>query len=109
MVALLDIETLLKAGERRSLNSRGLSFFLGGGLFPPLITSPLTELELKILGLLKENPRATGRELADMLSMRPDTIKEYFGRLKAKGVLRREGSSRSGYWVVLFDGEQNER
>ncbi|MCI5219377.1 MAG: winged helix-turn-helix transcriptional regulator [Candidatus Electrothrix sp. LOE2] len=84
-------------------------FFFGGGLFPPLITSPLTELELKILGLLKENPGATSRELADMLSMRPDTIKEYFGRLKAKGVLRREGSARSGYWVVLQEGVPNDR
>ncbi|MCI5137644.1 MAG: AAA family ATPase, partial [Candidatus Electrothrix sp. AR1] len=51
--------------------------------------------------------KVSTRELADLLSMRPDTVKEYFGRLKAKGVLRREGSSRSGYWIVLQNVEKN--
>ncbi|WP_339136094.1 MAG: RNA-binding domain-containing protein [Candidatus Electrothrix sp. GW3-4] len=67
---------------------------------------PITELEQKILELLQKNPKASSRELADLLSMRSDTIKEYFGRLKAKGVLRREGSARSGQWIVLQNVEK---
>ncbi|MCI5192050.1 MAG: winged helix-turn-helix transcriptional regulator [Candidatus Electrothrix sp. AU1_5] len=70
-------------------------------LISPPISPLMTELEQKILSVLKDNPRITSRELADLLSMRPDTVKEYFGRLKAKGLLKREGSARSGYWIVL--------
>jgi ATP-dependent DNA helicase RecG len=70
------------------------------------VTPPMTELEQKILDILKNDPKATSRELADLLSIRPDTVKEYFGRLKAKGVLRREGSARSGRWLVLHKEEK---
>jgi len=37
--------------------------------------------------------------------MRRDTVKEYLGRLKRKGMLVREGTPRSGHWVVLQDGD----
>ncbi|MCI5144107.1 MAG: winged helix-turn-helix transcriptional regulator, partial [Candidatus Electrothrix sp. AR3] len=58
-------------------------------------------------GMMKENPRFSSRELAELLSMRPDTVKEYFRRLKTKGLLLREGTSRSGHWIVLLNREDN--
>ena len=42
------------------------------------------------------------------LSVGRDTVKEYLGRLKSKGVLVREGAPRSGSWVVLWDGRNDD-
>jgi predicted HTH transcriptional regulator len=53
-----------------------------------------------ILRLLKENPRLTRAELATTLGKSEHTIKEHIAQLKKKGVLRRVGSDRNGYWEV---------
>jgi ATP-dependent DNA helicase RecG len=53
-----------------------------------------------ILRLLKENPRLTRAELAATLGKSEHTIKEHIAQLKKKGVLRRVGSDRNGYWEV---------
>ena len=74
----------------------------------PLVTPPITGLELKILGLLKDDPQLSSSELAALLSIGRDTVKEYLGRLKRKGVLVREGAPRSGSWVVLWDGRNDD-
>jgi ATP-dependent DNA helicase RecG len=71
---------------------------------PPLITG----LEFKILGLLKGDPQLSSSGLAALLSIGRDTVKEYLGRLKKKGVLVREGAPRSGHWVVLWDGRNDD-
>ena len=69
----------------------------------PPVTPPITELERKILDLIIENPLVSSQELADLLLMRRDTVKEYLGRLKGKGLLLREGSTRSGRWIVVVE------
>jgi len=53
-----------------------------------------------ILRLLKENSRLTRAELAATLGKSEHTIKEHIAQLKEKGVLRRVGSDRNGYWEV---------
>jgi len=52
---------------------------------------------------LKGDPQLSSSELAAQLLIGRDTVKEYLGRLKKKGVLVREGAPRSGRWVVLWD------
>jgi ATP-dependent DNA helicase RecG len=42
----------------------------------------------------------TRKELAKMLEMGLDTVKEYLERLKHKGILKRIGNNRSGYWKI---------
>jgi len=58
--------------------------------------------------LLKDNPQLSSSELVALLSIGRDTVKEYLGRLKSKGVLVREGAARSGSWVVLWDGRNDD-
>jgi len=65
------------------------------------ITPPITEAETKILRLLKKHPEYSSSMLAKELSISRDTVKEYLKRLKEKKVLIREGSTRSGRWVVV--------
>jgi ATP-dependent DNA helicase RecG len=57
-----------------------------------------------ILRLLKENPRLTRAELAATLGKSEHTIKEHIAQLKKKGVLRRVGSDRNGYWECDHTG-----
>ena len=57
---------------------------------------------------MKDNPYLSSSELAALLSIGRDTVKEYLGRLKSKGVLLREGAPRSGSWVVLWDGRNDD-
>ena len=65
---------------------------------------PVTDLERRILVLLHETPTLTGSKLAEGLGIGRGTVKEYLRRLKAKGVLVREGSTRTGRWHLTETG-----
>ena len=65
---------------------------------------PVTDLERRILVLLHETPTLTGSKLAEDLDIGRGTVKEYLRRLKAKGVLVREGSTRTGRWHLTETG-----
>jgi ATP-dependent DNA helicase RecG len=67
----------------------------------------LTELEMKLLTLLKAKPGTSAGVIASQLEIRRDTVKEYLQRLKGKGLLIREGSSRSGRWIVVEPANTN--
>jgi len=54
-----------------------------------------------ILNILQENPNITTRELAKMLMVSVITIKRDLDKLRKKGVLKRKGSSRGGFWLVI--------
>ena len=65
---------------------------------------PVTDLERRILELLHDAPTLTGSKLAKDLDIGRGTVKEYLRRLKAKGVLVREGSTRTGRWRLTEAG-----
>jgi len=73
----------------------------------PQVTPPvrsqadLTDGERKILYALAENPRVSRSQLAEALGMSASTVKEYIGKLKRKGVVRRVGRTRAGHWEVI--------
>lgn len=54
-----------------------------------------------ILDELRRNPRITRNELAAQAGVSSDTVKYHLQKLTRAGVLRREGSTRSGAWVVV--------
>ncbi len=59
--------------------------------------------ELAILRLLADNPRLTRTELADRLDITENGVKKAITGLKAAGWLEREGSNKTGWWVVRYD------
>ncbi len=59
-----------------------------------------TGLEEKILAKIGKNPKVTRRELAVELDIAEETVKEYFQRLRKKGLLIRRGGRKEGYWEV---------
>ncbi len=61
---------------------------------------PKRALARHLLSLIKENPRTTYNELARATGLNRKTIQRYIRSLKDKGLLRRTGGARGGYWEV---------
>ena len=55
----------------------------------------------KILQLLKDHPNYSARKLAEVIGITPKAIEKHLAKLKAEGVIRREGPDKGGYWTVL--------
>ena len=64
------------------------------------VTNEVTNQERSVLELLRENGDLTMPEIADMLSVSRKTIASRIKKLKEKGALEREGSKRTGRWIV---------
>jgi ATP-dependent DNA helicase RecG len=69
----------------------------GGKISPPIIP-PKTEG--KVLALIRENNKITKEELAEKLGLSSDGVRYYIRKLRKKELLRWEGDSRKGEWVV---------
>jgi ATP-dependent DNA helicase RecG len=70
-----------------------------GGQVTPQIN--LTFLENNMVNELIKNPAITRKQIASNLDISPETVKEYLEKLKKKGLLRRIGAARGGYWEVI--------
>ncbi len=60
----------------------------------------LTKTEQLILNLLEINPNYTRDELAEAISKTVRTVQRGLDSLRGKGLITREGSDKSGYWVI---------
>lgn len=53
-----------------------------------------------ILEQIRSNPKVTRNELATILALTPDGVKYHLQRMQKEGIITREGSTRSGVWVI---------
>ena len=58
-------------------------------------------MENAIITAIKENPDIQLKDLAVLLDISVDGVRWHLTKLKKKGVITREGSSRNGKWVVV--------
>jgi len=58
-------------------------------------------LESKVLGEIIKDPRISRNQISKKLGIGPDTVKEYLGKLKKKGILERKGKTSGGYWKII--------
>lgn len=64
----------------------------------------MSEMELKILGVIKKNSGFSRNEIAETLgNITPDDVKYHLSNLQKKGLLKRVGGRKEGYWEVLVD------
>lgn len=59
--------------------------------------------ESKLLELLINNNSTTAVEAASILHLSVRQVERLFAALKAKGILSREGSNKSGRWIVILN------
>ena len=63
----------------------------------------LRSAEKTILKMMSENPLITQKDMAEQMGLIEDGIFYQIKKLKAKGVLDRVGSTKTGRWVVLIN------
>ncbi len=63
--------------------------------------NPLSANEQTILDLVAVNPAATQKEMAIALNLSEDGVRYHTEKLKAKGLLRREGGKKMGRWEIV--------
>lgn len=54
----------------------------------------------KVLGYLRSDPSITLQEIADKIGITRRGVQKITDRLKADGIIRREGSTKAGKWIV---------
>ena len=64
-------------------------------------TENLSDLEKKIIFVLRDNPAYTQKQIAEALSIGYTTVREYIVRLRNKGAICRIGPDKGGYWQVV--------
>ena len=64
-------------------------------------TAKTTAKTTAIITAIKENPDIQLKDLAVLLDISVDGVRWHLTKLKKKGVITREGSSRNGKWVVV--------
>ena len=65
------------------------------------VTINLTVRQKRILEILDADNNQTASEIAVMLSANIRTIRRDLASLQSKGILRRDGGSKTGHWVTL--------
>ena len=73
-------------------------------------TDTLSSNQIKIIKHLSEKPNLSSKELADLLQIRADSVRENLSKLKNKGLIKRIGPARGGYWQIKnIDDEKNRK
>jgi len=57
--------------------------------------------QARVLGYLRADRHITAAKIAKDLDMSARQIERMLADLKAKGIIRREGANRNGYWIIL--------
>ena len=65
----------------------------------------LTERQQKILFLVKESPRISGRQMSEILSVSQRTIERDLSTMQKNGILKHEGKDNDGRWQILITME----
>ena len=58
-------------------------------------------IEDKILREIKNNPQITRKDLTKRLNRTEDSIRYYLRKMVKEGIIRHEGSTKSGRWIIL--------
>jgi ATP-dependent DNA helicase RecG len=60
----------------------------------------LTDHQEHIVQAIRNDPRVTGKKLAEQLGISDRAVRKHLEKLKRKGIVARRGSRRGGYWEV---------
>ncbi|MBU1873587.1 winged helix-turn-helix transcriptional regulator, partial [bacterium] len=53
------------------------------------------------LNLIEQNNKISRKQLSDILNINPSAIQKHINKLKQKGLLKRVGSAKGGYWEII--------
>lgn len=61
----------------------------------------LNKSEIQALGFIRADKRITAAKLAEKIGVKPRQAERILLGLKTKGIIRREGANRNGFWEIL--------
>lgn len=61
----------------------------------------LSERQQKICELIKINPQVSAKAMSEVLSVVQRTIERELSKLQHQGVIRHEGNTSAGLWIIL--------
>ena len=61
----------------------------------------LVESQKEILQLVSENPKISKREMSEKIGISTTAIDKNINALKKKGLLKRIGPAKGGYWSII--------
>ena len=61
----------------------------------------LSHQQERVLGCLRADRHMTAAKIAKGLDMSARQVERMLADLKAKGIIRREGANRNGYWIIM--------
>ncbi|MFW6014774.1 MAG: RNA-binding domain-containing protein [Candidatus Nanoarchaeia archaeon] len=63
--------------------------------------SEINARQKEIVGLIMENPKISRKELSNLIGINPSATQKHLQQLKEKGLIRRVGPAKGGYWKVM--------
>ena len=72
-----------------------------GGENTPIGREKKQKSREKILNLLKAHPEYSARKLAEAIGITDKAVEKHLAKLKADGLIQREGPDKGGKWIVL--------
>ena len=55
----------------------------------------------RILKVIQEEPSLSQKKIADVIGEKYSIVKYYMESMKKSGIIKREGSSQKGKWIIL--------
>ncbi len=77
-------------------------------VYSQIFKEKLGENELKILELIRNNSSITQKQLSEKIRISDTAIENNINKLKKKGVLRRIGPDKGGYWEIIEEKLEDE-
>lgn len=67
----------------------------------------LTERQTIMVSVIKSNPMVTAKQMSETLSVTVRSIERDLALMQKAGIIRHEGSDKTGVWVILEHGNTN--
>jgi ATP-dependent DNA helicase RecG len=61
----------------------------------------LSETQIKILNLIKDNPKISFKKMEEILEINISALQKHIEKLKQQGIITREGAAFGGYWQII--------
>ena len=90
-----EILATLKTHQGNRIEGENVGINLG-------INVGITDAEQRLLALIAGNSRTTAAQAADALSLTKRQAERLFASLRDKGIISRQGSNKSGNWIINY-------
>ena len=61
----------------------------------------ITPKQFNVLELIKKDPSISRKDIAEKLQINESAVQKHLDALRVKGVIKRMGPDKGGYWEVL--------